>query len=259
MKVLTRSQIKDQTSNLGAMVMIYSETGIGKSVSTLLTAPDPIAYIQTEPRSLKPIEELIQKYRPDLRYSAFKYDNADDLLKTLSEPKNFADYRTILFDGFSFLMYVSLAEEITGEAHEARTANIKPNEKIVKPLMSMTKMTVEGQGIRNQLMFRIAKLLMVLSSEHNKIVIVTALVQERPKYNRSLAAAPSLAAKEFPENMPGYFDYIGLLVPRVNKDDELVYPPYVKFASPDNSFIAKYTGVGEQKEGVYNVSKILGV
>lgn len=259
MKVLTRSQIKNQTSNMGAMLMIYSETGIGKTISTLLTAPDPIAFLQTEPRSLKPYEELIEKYRPDLRYSAFKYENADDLLKTLSMPKNFDVYRTILFDGFSFLMFVSLAEEITDEAHEARTANIKPDENVVKPLMSMTKMTVEGQGIRNQLMFRIAKLLMVLSSEHNKIVIVTALVQERPKYNRSLAAAPALAAKEFPENMPGYFDFIGLLVPRVTEEGELTYPPYVKFASPDNSFIAKFSGVGDKKEGIYNVSKILGV
>ncbi len=60
MKVLS----KDQVSQEGRFIMIYGPTGVGKTTSILQSAPDPILYIQTEPRSLKP--SLDAANRPNL-------------------------------------------------------------------------------------------------------------------------------------------------------------------------------------------------
>jgi len=119
-------------------------------------------------------------------------------------------------------------------------------------------MTVEGQGVRNQLMFRITNLLMKYA-QAGKIVIVTALLSESPKWNRSLSAAPALAGKEYPTNAPGYFDLIGKLEDRF-KDGKKVFPPMVRFERPlddEDAFICKYTGIGDKRSGPLNITKIL--
>lgn len=252
MKVFT---MKELARKSGWMILLYSETGVGKTATSLLTAPDPIAYIQTEPRSLKPTLDVVKKYRPKLRFKAFMYEDISDLLETLAEMDTFKDYTTLLFDGFSFLMNVSLAAEVTAEAYEARSED----EKKKKPLAGLTKMTMEGQGVRNQLMFRVTNLLMKYA-QIGKIVICTALLMENPKWNRSLAAAPALSAREFPTNMPGFFDLIGKLETNYKKIDdgyEIIYPPIVRFESPEDDFICKFTGAGDKRVGALHIDKIL--
>ncbi len=250
MKVLKKSQLQSQSS--GRMIMLYSETGCGKTTSILQSAPDPIAYIQTEPRALKP--SLDAADRKDLKLEAFVYEDANDLIETLAKFNNFDKYTTIVVDSFSHLMNIGLAHEITDEAYDARS----DAEKKKKQLASMTKMTVEGQGVRNQLMFRITNLLMKYA-QAGKIVIVTALLSENPKWNRSLSAAPALAGKEYPTNAPGYFDLIGKLEDRF-KDGIKVFPPKVRFERPsddEDAFICKYTGIGDKRTGPLNITKIL--
>jgi len=46
---------KDAVAQAGRVVMLYGGKGVGKTVSILHTSPTPILYIQTEPRSLKPL------------------------------------------------------------------------------------------------------------------------------------------------------------------------------------------------------------
>ena len=90
-----------------------------------------------------------------------------------------------------------------------------------------------------------------------KCVIVTALLSENPRYNRELSAAPALRGREFPANVPGFFDLIGLVQIRTDGEGEIVYPPLVRFQSPDGSFLAKFTGTGNRTEGPLNIQKII--
>ena len=149
-------------------------------------------------------------------------------------------------------MSIGLATEIEDQAFEARS--IKERE--VKPLVNRTKMSLEGYGGLASHMFRLTAALGRLS-QMGKVVIVTALLAENPKWNRDLAAGPALKGKEFPVNMPGFFDLIGLVEPSVDSDGNIVYPPLVRFQSSDDSFVSKFTGKGEKTQGPLNITKIL--
>jgi len=233
------------------MVCIYGPTGVGKTTSIIQTAPAPIIYIQTEPRSLKP--SLDAAGRPDLDIDVAVYEDWAGLIEFVTQPKNSERHKTIVVDSYSHLMSVGLSTEIEDQAHEARTEK----EKAVKPLASQTKLSQEGYGALSSLMFRLTAALGKLS-RMGKVVIVTCLLQESPKWNRDLAAAPALKGREFPVNMPGFFDLIGLVEPRTD-GDKIIYPPKVRFQSPDDSFVAKFTGAGNRTQGPLDISKILNL
>ena len=61
-----------QEISTGEMWMLYGETKVGKTTSILQSAPDPLLYIQCEPRSLRTALEAAN--RPDLRYKIAVYD-----------------------------------------------------------------------------------------------------------------------------------------------------------------------------------------
>ena len=248
MKILTRQEVAQD----GRFIMLYGGTGVGKTTSILQTAPAPIMYIQTEPRSLKP--SLDASGRPDLDIDVAVYEDWAGLIEFVANPKNVERHRTIICDSYSQLMAVELSMEIEDQAHEARTEK----EKAVKPLASQTKLSQEGYGALSSLMFRLTAALGKLS-RMGKVVIVTALLQESPKWNRELAAAPALKGREFPVNMPGFFDLIGLVEPRTDGDGKIIYPPRVRFQSPDDSFVAKFTGAGSKTQGPLDISKILSL
>lgn len=248
MKILNKEEI----NLVGQIIMLYGPPGVGKTTSVLQTSWMPILYIQTEPRSLKPSIDAAN--RPDLDLRVAVYERWTGLMEFVANEKNFEGVRTIVIDSFSHLMNVGLAAEIEDEAFEARTAT----DKATKPLVSQVKMSMEGYGGLASQMFRLTALLGKLSRS-GKIVIVTALLNENPKWDRELAAAPALKGREYPVNCPGFFDKIGLVTPRTNGDGVIVYPPKVRFRSPDDSFLAKFTGVGSKTEGPLNISKILNL
>jgi len=233
-------------------MMLYGGTGVGKTTSILQTSPMPIMYVMTEPRSLKP--SLDAAGRPDLDIDVAVYEDWAGLIEFVANPKNLERHRSIVVDSYSHLMAVELSTEIEDQAHEARTEK----EKAVKPLASQTKLSQEGYGALSSLMFRLTAALGKLS-RMGKVVIVTALLQESPKWNRELAAAPALKGREFPVNMPGFFDLIGLVEPRTDGDGKIIYPPRVRFQSPDDSFVAKFTGAGSKTQGPLDISKILSL
>lgn len=246
MRIIKKEEIKKS----GKSILLYGEAGVGKTVSILSGAPDPIAYIQAEPRSLAPSLEAAN--RPELDVEVMIAENFADLKESLSQPDIFARHKTIVTDSYSHLMNISLSAEIEDEAWDART----DEERSKKPLVSQSKMSMEGYGGLSSQMFRVTDLLCKYATQ-GKTVIVTARLQENPKWNRALSAAPALKGREFPTNMPGFFDLIGLVTPRVDEKGDIIYPPYVQFSSPDDSFIAKYTGAGRRTEGPLNLEKIL--
>jgi len=243
-------QKKEEISQEGRFIMIYGPTGVGKTTTTLQTAPEPIILIQTEQRSLKP--SLDATGRPDLDIDVAVYEDWNGLMQFVANPKNFERYKTVVVDSYSHLMNVGLSNEIENEAFEARSSS----DKAVKPLVGQVKLSQEGYGGLSSQMFRLTSLLGKLS-RMGKIVIVTALLLENPKWNRELAAAPALKGREFPTNMPGFFDLIGLVSPRTDGDGQIYYPPMVRFQAPDDSFVAKWTGPGTKTHGPLDFKKIL--
>ena len=248
MKVLTKEQVAQD----GRFMMLYGGTGVGKTTGAIQTAPMPICYIQTELRSLKP--SIDAAGRPDLDIDVAIYEDWAGLIEFVANPKNCERHKTIICDSYSQLMAVELSTEIEDQAHDART----DKEKAVKPLASQTKLSQEGYGALSSLMFRLTAALGKLS-RLGKIVIVTALLQEAPKWNRELAAAPALKGREFLVNMPGFFDLIGLVEPRTDSEGKIVYPPRVRFQSGDDSFVAKFTGAGTRTQGPLDITKILNL
>ena len=245
-------QKKEEISQDGRFIMIYGGTGVGKTTSIIQTAPDPVMYIQTEARSLKP--SLDAAARPDLDIEVAVYENWNGLMEFVANPQNFERHRTIVVDSYSHLMNVGLSNEIEDEAFEARSAS----DKQLKPLVGQVKLSQEGYGGLSSQMFRLTSLLGRLS-RMGKIVIVTALLLENPKWNRELAAAPALKGREFPTNMPGFFDLIGLVSHRMDGEGHVLHPPLVRFQSGDDSFVAKWTGAGKKTQGPLDIKKILAL
>jgi hypothetical protein len=241
---------KEDISQPGRMIEIYGDTGVGKTVTTLQTSPDPILYIQTEPRSLQP--SIAAADREDLDIDIAIYDKWPELMEFVTNLDNFRRHRTVVFDSLSYAMNVGLSNEISDEAFEARSEK----DKQLKPLVSQTKLSIEGYGAISANMFRLTAALGRLS-QAGKIVVATALLVENPRYNRELAAAPALKGREYPVNCLGYFDLIGLVSTRTDDEGNVVYPPLVRFQSPDGSFLAKFTGKGVRTEGPLDISKII--
>jgi hypothetical protein len=192
--------------------------------------------------------------RPDLDIDVAVYEDWAGLMEFITTAGNFERHRTVVVDSYSHVMTVGLSSQIEDQAFEARSEK----EREVKPLVSQTKMSQEGYGGLASHMFRLTAALGRLS-QAGKVVIVTALLSENPKWNRELAAAPALKGREFPVNMPGFFDLIGLVEPRVDGDGKIIYPPRVRFQSPDDSFVAKFTGAGTKTQGPLDINKILSI
>lgn len=246
MKKLNKSHLAQS----GRFIFLYGDTGAGKTTSAIQSAPDPICYIQTEPRSLKP--SLDAANRPDLDIDIYAYENFEDNMQFVTRLENFDRCHSVVVDSYSHLMNVDLSNEITDESFEAKSER----EQQTKPLVSKVKMSIEGFGGLSANMFRLTAALGRLS-QMGKCVIVTALLSENPRYNRELSAAPALKGREFPANMPGFFDLIGLVQTRTDSEGKVVYPPLVRFQSPDGSFLAKFTGKGNRTAGPLNIQKIL--
>ena len=243
---------KEDVSQAGRFVLLYGATGVGKTTTILQTAKDPILYIQTEPRSLKP--SLDAANRPTLDIDIFEYKDWAGLLDLVKDHDTLARYKTITVDSYSHLISICLSSEIDAQAFEARSEK----EQEVKSLFGQVKLTQEGYGVLASQMLRLTAMLGKLSRK-GYVVIITCLLQENPKWNRGLAAGPALKGKEFPINMPGFFDLIGLVESRQDVDGNIIYPPTVRFQSPDDSFVAKWTGAGKRTSGPLNITKILNL
>jgi hypothetical protein len=247
MKPINKRDLPEQ----GKLILVYGDTGVGKTTSIFQSSPDPLLCIATEPRNPRPSIEAAGR---DADMDVARYTNWFDLMDFLQDPQNTERYTTIAIDSITYLMNVSLCGEIEDEAFEAKTSE----EKRRKPIVSQAKMSMEGYGGLSSQMFRLMKTIGRLS-EAGKIVIVTALLQQNPKWDHELAAAPALKGREFPTSMPGFFDLIGLLESRVDGNGKLIYPPMVSFESSDGSFLAKFTGTGDKRSGPLNFIKLLKI
>ena len=246
MQVLKPKQLPQH----GTFICIYGQSGVGKTVTSLATLPKPLFWIVTEPRDLRKPLEAAGTTEDDVDIGP--YENLEDLLTFLSDGENFKRNKAVFFDSLSYTMSIELAKEIGLEAYESRDKKSK----IDRPIASQMKTTMEGHGIRNTSVFRILNLLGSLAAS-GKVVVVSCLEMEHPKFDRELSAAPALSGKEVPNAFPGFFDLIGRLTPRMDKDTgKIVYPPIVSFES-NGDYMAKFTGKGGRRVGPLDWMKIL--
>jgi len=247
------SQTVDKTGNF---CLWYGKSGVGKSATVLQTAPDPIMHILAE----RAQEDLTIKAinRPDIKLMTAYYEGFEDLLEFIWNLDNFKKIKSLLLDSLTHIMNIHLRDEILEENFEARETNNKKTSE--KDLTTRVKGTQESFGAMSGNMFRLMKGLERLTV--NGIdVHCTAREQDQPKWDRSLSCAPALAGKEFPRDMKGYFDFIGLVESRFDEKGVIIYPPVVS-CDDDGSFVSKWTGV-KPEGGVirkpFNVQKILNV
>lgn len=218
----------------GIFATIFGTSGVGKSASCLKYSPPPIAWICAESRAIKPtIEVSGRTLGKDL--DVFRYTGFEDAIKYIGDVGTFKDYATVVFDGFSHLMAVRLVNEII-EADEGK-----------KTIRERLKYTMPDRGLVNRATFRILELMSIYAME-GKLSIIVCLEMSYPKWDRELTGGPFLTGKEVPDAFPGYFDYIGRVFPRMDEDDNILYPPMISFQE-GQGFLAKYTGTGTKRTG----------
>lgn len=254
MKIEIYDPTKEQASDkFGNFSLFYGKSGVGKSATCLQTAEDPIFHIVAERAMTHSTIKAIN--RPNIRLKTGIYEGWDDLLSIIYDLRNFNKIRTCLFDSLTHVMNIKLADEVLQESYESMDKS-----KIDKELTMRVKMSQEGFGTLSKQMARLMTGFEILTA--NGIdVICTARDTEYPKWNKMLACAPALAGKEFPRDVKGFFDFIGLVETRFDEKGEVVYPPLVS-CDDDGSYLSKWTGVkppGGVIRKQFNVKKMMDV
>ena len=243
---------KAAEGNKGLMALIYGDPGVGKTVSTLVSIPKPCLYIEVDP---KPVERTGEGVVDFSEIDIAHPENFLDLFEYIYEQGGeiARQYKSVVVDPFSFLVNVVLLGDLEDETARAEVFGSK------RPLMNLGRTDLSGYGSLASLAKRLCRGLGLIAVQGVTVVCI-ALLDEAPKWNRELVAAPAFAGKEFNRDYPAYFDCIGL-VQRREEGGEIVYPPVVIFDSPDESFVHKWSGQrkGRTVKGTLDWRKILRV
>lgn len=241
-------------STQGNLLLVYSITGAGKTVTVLQTCEDPVAYLTAEGRKISTSMAAIA--RPDIKMLVGVYTDFNDLIETCMNVPKFEKIgaKTIFFDSITHLMTVHLAHEILDENFNAKTP--KEQDEISKQLTMQVKMSQEAYGTLSGQMTRLMRAFQNLTMSGFDVV-VSARSDDRPKWNRELSNGPALMGKEFSKSLDGFFDFICMLEPD-DRDPEIkgdlpgkgattaemwkYYAPYASYNANDD-YLAKYTGV----------------
>jgi len=250
MQLINYKNIEETQGNL---MLVYAIAGGHKTCTCLQTAEDPIVYLTAEGRKIK--TSVLPINRPDLKMKVGIYSAFDDLIDIIYDTKRFEGAKTIILDSLTHLMLVHLSQEILSENWASKSE--KEKDEIEKQLTMQVKLSEESYGTLAQQMNRLMRGLQFLTCAGFDIVC-TARLSDRPKWNRSLSAAPALMGKEFSKSMDGFFDFIGYIEPWVApelKEGEVAptigasiadtwkyYAPLVSW-NPNDDYMAKWTGV----------------
>jgi hypothetical protein len=254
MKIRKGSELMSEGKAKGDLMFIYGESGVGKSVSALQTAPLPILYIMSEPRDVTKFLIAADRKGSEDKIDFTFYTNWDEMMEFVNTPDNFKDYQAIIVDSISHLIAINLSNEIKDENY----AILDDKKKLEKGLTYQTKMSQEGYGTLAEQMLRFTQSVSLLAMK-GKTVVLLARQDQNPKFNRALSAGPTLKGLEYAKHFAGFCDYIGYVEPRVDEEGTNVYPPFVSF-EPNGSYMAKWTGAtppGGATRKVLNIEMIL--
>lgn len=250
---------KSLDTKQGNLLLAYGPSGIGKTVTTIQTAPDALVYLTAEGRKIG--TSMLAVSRPDVKMIVGVYEEYNDLIETCLDfgikadgtriHRRFKDAKTIILDSLTHLMIVHLSQEILSENWASKTS--EQRKEIEKQLTMQVKLSEESYGTLAQQMIRLMRALQMLTVAGYDVVCL-AREQDRPKWNRELVAGPALMGKEFSKSMDGFFDFICRLSPPEHREDEVapafgtdtakVWGYYAPLATFDRSedCLAKWTG-----------------
>lgn len=242
----------------GALICIYGPSGIGKTVSTLISMPKPCLWVPTEPRDNRTKIEVVMKNSnvKESDIGVHEYVNWQTLMEVMEDQKTMDPFRGFFADSLSYMMGFNLEAEVTEDSLEERKANAKGKDEWT--INDAVKLTQPGRGDVNNAVKRFLASAGRLS-QAGKCVVISCLPEPRPKatkYGNSFSQAPALTGGEIPKLFSGPFDYIGYVESRYDEEGNIIYPPSVDFEG-DGSFMAKYGGLKDKRKGPLDFSKIL--
>lgn len=227
---------KPDDKKTGGFNLIYGPAGVGKTTSTIDSAPRPILYYSLDPKKL----EMTTRGNTNLKDVVISEpDTYEELWDDLNGnfDKIVGEFRTVILDPISFFMNITLLGEIAVETGEANVFD-----KSKRPLVNISRTDQTGYQALANIMKRFCKVTGKISKS-GLLVVGIALEADNPKWNKMLAAGPNFAGQAFPKDMPGFFDNIGRVESMVNKDGKIIYPPRVYFQSDsDNTWVSRWSG-----------------
>jgi len=247
----------------GALICIYGPSGVGKTVSTLISLPKPCLWVPTEPRDNRTKIEVVMKHSPvpikDNDIGILEYTNWHELMEAMEDEKSMKPFKGVFIDSLSYMMGFNLEAEVTEDSLEERKkaagAKMKPEDWTINDAV---KLSQPGRGDVNNAVKRFLASAGRLSRS-GKCVVISCLPENRPKvtkFGNAFSQAPALTGGEIPKLFSGPFDYIGYVESKFNDEGVMRYPPKVDFEG-DGSFMAKFGGLGEKRSGPLRFNEIL--
>jgi len=136
------------------LVLIYGETNVGKSTSSLASLPEPILDIVTEPRDPEIALRAIGR-RIDVTFVMIEdVEEVSDFLgeKSLELKRGKFPYRSILLDSGSYLLNVAMMMKAEAQTAEAGVFKSRQKvggvvvEKFERPFIDETKLDYSACG-----------------------------------------------------------------------------------------------------------------
>jgi hypothetical protein len=227
----------------GKFILVYGKTGVGKSTSCIATLPQPILDMFVEDKdpysSIEAIESMSNGRIPvDIKF--IKPGSDTEIIGNLSHilgqiEKGEFKYKSIIFDTASMWMNIKMVDDLLAESNAANPGYKK------RPLVDEMRVGLDMYGALARRMIRVTKAFQRIS-QMGIVVVWIAQAMDTPKWDVQLTCAPNFIGQEYNKQFEQFFDVIGLVQSRADKEGKEVYPPVISFKSPDNTFTAKWSG-----------------
>lgn len=238
--------LTNDVNKSGHAFLVYGKTGVGKSGSLATCDGNLLAY-NAEDKDLgvilSDVRQVTGKNNP-VRIKGF--DTFDEYEGDMNElharyAAGERPYDLIFFDGFTFLQSNFKMDFEDSRFDLGLTEKDSKGEfKRTDTIADRFRIEQGDWGGLASAMCRITKVL-VSFTVYGVNVIATAQEMEYPKYNRNVEVGPAFVGKGYGQVMPGYWHYIGHVVPGSTQVNGF-YMPVVRFVS-DGSFIGRSSSV----------------
>jgi len=212
MKLVNAIEAFKNKKAVGRFILIYGDTNVGKTCSSMQSLSGTTAGIFTEPRD---IEENIIASGRDLVKDPFPFDywkDFNDLRVFLADHNNFKGVDNILFDGISHGMYLIGTEASHDEFMSEYGTQVKTGTKIDNSLAKEMKMSWSNYDTMAQGMLTIINLLGQLAKT-GKTIVCTARLDEPSNAIKATGKnfAPLYKGKLFGKDVTAWFDLVGIV------------------------------------------------
>ena len=264
MPIITLSQ-----SRTGRFIFIYGPSNVGKTASILASCDLPAEYVQVEMRGLIDNIEVANRVRAekglplisDENFTLYRYEGYEELKDRYAQPRK--EYpKTLILDSLTHLMTTHFMFEIEDQAHVSRMEEMKAKAggkdvQMTKNIASQNKQTEEGYGVVASATLRITNIFGGFAAQGTEVVFTGLEDEVARMIDGKVQRVPLFAGKAYRKTFTSYFDLVGRVMSRTDKEaKKVVYPPGVRFESPAQDFVAKWTGVGNKRDFLLDLQQI---